>query len=297
MKGQFSRQKRFSEILDHTFQLLKGNFSTFFLVFLILLGPIYLIEALLLLNTGTSFFREVGSGGGWYEEIMSGFEEGVGVSIGMNNMLGLLMAVLGPIAAASIIFGIDRTRKRESFTAGSLIKQAFSRFLPLAGSTFLMGIIFIVITIIVFVVVLLPIGTMGIVDPMMAIFMLLAMLFGIFLGLLLLFTRWGFFLAAVAFKEGFPGIPQSWSLTRKHTWRVFGLFLVIFLITGIIYAAVDLVFAMILGNSVLYMIIINLATILITMINAVAYAVIYFDLKLRKDGDDLKEMIDEYQND
>jgi len=25
--------------------------------------------------------------------------------------------------------------------------------------------------------------------------------------------------------------------------------------------------------------------------------VIYFDLKLRKDGDDLKEMIDEYQND
>ncbi len=71
MKDQFGRQKRFSEILDHTFQLLKSNFSTFFLVCLILLGPIYLIEALLLLNSGVSFFREIGtSGGSWFEDVM-----------------------------------------------------------------------------------------------------------------------------------------------------------------------------------------------------------------------------------
>jgi hypothetical protein len=297
MKDLFSRQKRFSEILDHTFQLLKGNFSTFFLVFLILLGPLYLIQALLLLNSGTSFFREVGVGGSWFEEMLSSFDEGVGVSVEMNNTLSFLIAILGPLAIAAVLFGVDRIRKQETFTAGSLIKQAFSRFFPLVGSTFIIGIIFIVITIIAFVVILLPIGSMVIVDPIVAIFGILVILFGIFLGLLLLFTRWGFYLAAVAFKEGFPGIPQSWSLTRKNTWRVFGIFLVIFLITAILYGAIDGIFAMVLGNSVLYIIIINLATILVTMINAVAYSVIYFDLKLRQDGDDLKEMIDEYQND
>ncbi|MFA1819215.1 hypothetical protein ACDX78_03245 [Virgibacillus oceani] len=297
MKDQFSRQKRFSEILDHTFQLLKSNFSTFFLVFLILLGPIYLIEALLLLNSGSSFFREAGAGGSWFDEVMSGFDEGIGMSVGMSNVLSLLIAIFGPLAAASIIFGVDRIRKQESFTAGSLIKQAFSRFLPLVGSTFLMGIIFGVIALIAFIVIVLPASSFVFFEPIMAIIMILAMLFGIFLGLLLLFTRWGFFLAAVAFKEGFPGIPQSWSLTRKNTWRVFGLFLVIFLITMILAAAIDGIFALILGNSVLYMIIVNLVVILVSMINAVAYSVIYFDLKLRQDGDDLKEMIDEYQND
>ena len=296
MKDQFGRQKRFSEILDHTFQLLKSNFSTFFLVCLILLGPIYLIEALLLLNSGVSFFREIGtSGGSWFEDVMSGFEEGVGVSVGMNNVMGLLMIFLGPVAAASILFGVHRIKNGETFTAGSLIKQAFARFVPLVGSSFILGAIFVAIFIAVFIVFTIAVGIMF-TDPVSALFGVLILLFGIFLGFVLLFTRWGFYMASVAFKEGFPGIPQSWRLTKNNTWRVFGLFLVIFLITGIIYAAIDGVTALLLGNSVLYMIIINLATILITVINAVAYSVIYFDLKVRQDGDDLKEMIDEYQN-
>lgn len=296
MRDQFSRQKRFSEILDHTFQLLKGNFSTFFLVFLIVLGPIYLIEALILLNSGTSFFREVGTGGSWFDEVMSGFDEGVGVSVGMNNLLGILVTFLGPIAAAAILFGVHNIRNQETFTAGSLLKQAFSRFFPLVGSTLIIGIIFFFIFLAAFVVMVLP-ATLMFFEPLMAIIGILLIIFLIFGGLVLLFTRWGFYLAIAAFGKGFPGIPQSWRLTKKNTWRVFGLFLVIFLITGIIYAAIDGVAALILGNSVLYMIIINLTMMLMGVINAVAYSVIYFDLKLRQDGDDLREMIDEYHND
>ncbi|GAB3802265.1 hypothetical protein [Virgibacillus kimchii] len=296
MKDQFSSQKRFSEILDHSFQLIKSNFSTFFLVFLILLGPLYLIEALLLLSSGVSFFREVGTGGNWFEDAMSGFDEGVGVSVGMNSAISFLLAILGPVAVGSILFGINRIRNQETFTAGSLIKQAFTRFGPLVGSTLIVGIIFIAMIIPVFIIFFVMAGLLF-TEPVAALIGVFVMLFIIFIGFVLLFTRWGFFLAVVTFNEGFPGIPESWRLTKKHTWRVFGLFLVIFLITVIIAFAIDAIAALVLGNSVLYMIIINLTTILVSMINAVVYAVIYFDLKLRQDGDDLREMIDEYQND
>lgn len=296
MEDRFRKQKRFSEILDHSFQLLKSNFSTFFLVFLILLGPIYLIEALLLLNSGVSFFREVGTSGNWFNDAMAGFDEGVGVSLEMTNVMTLLLAILGPIALASVLFGVNRIRNQESFTAGSLIKEGFSRFGPLVGSTLIIGIIFIAILVPVFIIFIIMAGLLF-TEPVTALLGILVMLFAIFLGFTLLFTRWGFYLAAVSFKEGFPGIPESWRLTKKHTWRVFGLFLVIFLITVIIAVAIDSITAIFLGNSVLYTIILNLTTILVSTINAVVYSVIYFDLKLRQDGDDLKEMIDEYQND
>ncbi|MFK4996927.1 hypothetical protein ACI2OX_03375 [Bacillus sp. N9] len=42
-------------------------------------------------------------------------------------------------------------------------------------------------------------------------------------------------------------------------------------------------------------IIINLATIFTTLILSVGFAVMYFDLKIRHDADDLKDMIDEYK--
>jgi hypothetical protein len=255
-----------------------------------------LIEALLLLNSGVSFFREVGTSGNWFNDAMAGFDEGVGVSLEMTNVMTLLLAILGPIALASVLFGVNRIRNQESFTAGSLIKEGFSRFGPLVGSTLIIGIIFIAILVPVFIIFIIMAGLLF-TEPVTALLGILVMLFAIFLGFTLLFTRWGFYLAAVSFKEGFPGIPESWRLTKKHTWRVFGLFLVIFLITVIIAVAIDSITAIFLGNSVLYTIILNLTTILVSTINAVVYSVIYFDLKLRQDGDDLKEMIDEYQND
>src|SRR5699024_10632774 len=127
--------------------------------------------------------------------------------------------------AASILFGVNRIRKEETFTAGSLIKQAFSRLVPLAGSTLILGFIAVAIFIAVFIVFTIVAGVMF-TDPVVALIGVLILLFAIFIGFVLLFTRWGFYLAAVAFKEGFPGIPQSWRLTKNNTWRVFGLFLV-----------------------------------------------------------------------
>ena len=71
---KFVKPKRFGEILDHTFSLSKKRFNVLFSILLIFMGPIYLLQAVIHLFSGTSFFREVGVGGTWYEQILSGFK-------------------------------------------------------------------------------------------------------------------------------------------------------------------------------------------------------------------------------
>ena len=63
MDKKFTTPKDFGEILDHTFQLTKNRFKDLFMILLIFMGPVYLFQAILQLLSGTSFFREVGSGG------------------------------------------------------------------------------------------------------------------------------------------------------------------------------------------------------------------------------------------
>ncbi|OZU89434.1 hypothetical protein CIL03_06910 [Virgibacillus indicus] len=295
MNDKFGRAKGFSEILDHTFQLLKSHFSTFFLIFLIILGPVFLLEALFLLASGTSFFRQVGSGSNWFEQIISGYDESLNNSMGSDFFIGFAMLVLTPIGYAAVLFAVVQVRNDEKFTAGTVIKRAFSRFWPLLGSSVIIGAILIGLIIAVAFLIIIPGVITGLGDPLIGIILSIGLLLGIGLVVALLFTRWCFYLSTVVFEEGFPGFAESWRLTKKHTWRIFGLFLLIILITTIVGAAIEGVFTFILGNSVLYVIIVDLIAMLTSMITAVAYAVIYFDLKLRQDGDDLREMIDDYQ--
>lgn len=295
MKDQFSRVKGFSEILDHTFQLCKSHFSTFFLIFLIILGPLFLLEALLLLASGTSFIRQVGSGSNWFEQILSGYDESLNNSMGSDLLIGFAMLVLTPIAYAAVLFAVLQVKNNEKFTAGTVIKKAFSRFWPVLGSSVIIGAILIGIIIAAAFIIIIPgiISSFG--DPLIGIILSGVSFLGIGLVVALLFTRFSYYLSTVVFEESFPGFAESWRLTKKHTWRIFGLFLIVILITTIVGVAIEGVFTFILGNSVLYVIIVDLIAILTSMITAAAYAVIYFDLKLRQDGDVLREMIDEYQ--
>lgn len=297
MNEQFNRTKRFSEILDHTFQLTKNYFSPFFLIFLFILGPVFLLEAILLLTTGTGLIRHLGMGANTFEQIIMGFDEDVfSQATSVSDLSTFATLVLTPLATVSILLAVKRIKDGENFTAGGIIKQAGKRFGAVLGSSIIVGLIFIVAFVAVIVAIILPSVMVASVEPVSGILLGLGVFLILGLLMALWFSRWGFYMAAVFFKEGFPGIGYSWRLTRKNTWRVFGLFIVIGLITSIISGAIGALFGAFLGNSVLFTIITNLVSMLTYMISAVAYSVIYFDLKLRHDGDDLREMIDEYQN-
>ncbi|MEH7123184.1 hypothetical protein V7127_07995 [Bacillus sp. JJ1773] len=299
MNSKFNKPKGFSEILDHTFSLSKNRFKDFFMILLILIGPIYLLQAIIQLFSGVSFFRELRSGDVWYEQILSGLVEtetsvsSIGADIGLI-LTGLLGFLLFPVAEGAILFAINHIRKNEEYTVGSVIKEAFSRFWPMIGSSILFGLITfgLVIVPIFFVSITGFIGS--ILHPAIGILLAIILFLGCAVGIGYLLTRWSFYFGSVVLDRESPGFSNSWRLTSNRTWILIGLYLLFFLIISSISFAVEMTFSIFLGYSVLLSIISNLVTLFTTMILSVGYGVMYLDLKIRHDADDLKEMIDDY---
>jgi hypothetical protein len=300
MNTQFNKPKGFGEILDTTFRLSKSRFSDFFLIFLLLIGPLYVLEAIVLLISGTNFISEPGTGGVWYERMISRLETTAYTgtsSIGVD--LGYILIVLGsiillPVAQAAIILAVNHIRNNEEYTIGSVIKKAFKRFWPLLGSSILFGLMMFGLVIIPVIIVTLA-GVFGAeLHPAIGILLSIFLFLGFVVGFAYLMTRWSFYFASVALKEGTPGFTRSWRLTRKRTWIFIGLYIIFSLIISSISGAIELTFALFLGSSVLLTVIVNLVTLLTTMIFAVGYTVMYFDLKIRHDADDIKDLINDY---
>ncbi|RIW31859.1 hypothetical protein D3H55_14650 [Bacillus salacetis] len=315
MNSELNRPKGFGEILDQTFRLSKNRFLDFFLIFLILLGPIYLLQALFELMAGTSFFRVAGTGNNWFEQFLSSIEggtmeaepvTGAGIFAGLaSGLLGIISSIFGVIASAAVIIGVNHVRKNEEFTAGSAIKQAFKRFWALLGSSILYFLI-------IFGMIFVPIMIIGIggifafgfgeafsVDSfagsLVTILFIFVLLLAAAVGIGYLVTRWSFYIGVVTIDKIAPGIGTSWNLSKGRGWLAFGVFLVLMLITGVVTAALEFTFGLALGNSVLYSIILNFVTMITSLITSVGLAVMFFDLKSRNQAEDLQEMIEDYK--
>jgi hypothetical protein len=298
---KFRRPKIFSEILDHTFSLSKNRFTDFFLILLILMGPVYLLEAIFQLFSGVSFFREVGTGSAWYDQILSSFDESkqvnpssLGFDVG-SIVTGIISAILYPVAKAAILYAIHHISKNEEYTVGSVLKKAFSRFWPILGSSILFGLIIFGVIVVPIIIVSL-IGAIGFASdmPIAGIIVAIVLLLGFAVGIGCLITRWSFYFGSVVIDKDAPGFIRSWKLTQKRTWILIGMYVILYLIISSIDFAVQMSFSIFLGNSVLLKIIVNIVTMITTMFFTVGYAVIYLDLKFRHDADDLKDMLEDY---
>ncbi|WP_225942053.1 hypothetical protein [Sporosarcina limicola] len=290
---RLNRPKGFGEILDLTFSLSKNKLRDFFFISLIFMGPIYLIQALISLASGVSFFREFGVGEAWHEKIISSFDGTESVSLG-TTLVGITSFFLFPVASAATLLVVNRIRKNEAYTIISAIKQAFSRYGPIIGSSILfslitIGLIFVSVMIVIFIFIAAAASssTIGVVLG-------ITLSLTIAIGIAYLLTRWSFYFGSAVLGEGSPGFTRSWKLTRNRGWPLIGLYIIFSLIIGVINVTIEFTFGMFLGNSVLLSMIISLASIFTTMIFSVGYAVMYLDLKVRHDADDLKEMIEDY---
>lgn len=302
MKTAFNNKpKGFGEILDLTFRITKNHFSSLFLISIIFMGPVFLIQAISELIGGRNFFTALDTGENVFDQFINTYsqtataqEVPIAESIG-TIFIGLLAIIFYPVAYAAIIVLVKRIKNDEAYTVGSVIKTAFTRFWPLLWSTLLMGlIVFFIVFIPISIATVVLIGT-AVFDPTTAIILLVIALIGGGIGLGLLFTKWSFYLPAVLFDRVAPGLSKSWMLTKKRTWKLFGLYVVLGLITGAISLAIEFP-ASLLGMSVLYSIIINFVTLITTIIFTVGYAVMYFDAETRNTAGDLKDMIDDYQD-
>ncbi|APH03996.1 hypothetical protein [Bacillus weihaiensis] len=304
MNNQFNTPKGFGQILDHTFRLSKNRFSDFFLILLILIGPIYVIQAVIQLLSGVNFFRETGVGTSWIEQIVSSFDQTYGNEYETTNfgadialiVSGLFTAIFLPVAQAAILIAVNAIRNEEEFTVGTTIKKAFSRFWPIIGSGILFGLISFFLIVVPAVLISIVGFSTGVENPILGIFLAILLIVGVGIGVVYLLTRWSFYFGSVVLKEGSPGFSRSWRLTTKRTWSLIGLFIIFFLISNSISSAVEISFALVLGNSVLLGLLTNTVALFTTLFFAVGYAVMYLDLKVRNEATDLKDLVQEYEN-
>ncbi|MEH7384500.1 hypothetical protein V7147_03650 [Bacillus sp. JJ1521] len=302
MNTKFSRPKGFGEILDLTFSLSKQKFRDFFTILLIFMGPVYILEALFLLASGTSFFREVGPGDDWISQITNSFDEtavaeevGWGVTLG-TMFIGLIGLVLFPVAEAAILIALNHIRKNEEYSISAVIKKAFTRFWAMLGSNILFSLI-VFGFFLVAVLILVPGGIYGaFANPLGAILFVILFGLGLFVGIGYLLTRWGFYFGSVVLDYESPGFSRSWHLSKKRGWVLFGLYIIFFLIISAISFAIEMTFGIFMGNSVLLTLIVNLTTIFTTLLFAVGYGVMYLDARVRYDAEDLDEMIEGFND-
>jgi len=284
----------FGEILDVTFRIIKENFSRLFLLLFIFLGPLELLQSISQSLAGTPFLRAPSSGQG-----MASFLESLqqtGTSGGMFDIiyffLGAFIAV--PITYASLIIATDQIRNKEPLKISSILKRAFSRYWALLGGCIVYGLIMFALIFGFFLSLTIFGGTgmffglgggfpAGFGSRLVVIILLSICAFCIFLFLMI---RWSFFFAAIVFEKVSPGLRKSWRLTRGNVWRLVGLYIVL----------IQLAVHFFLGNSVLATLLISLMTLAISLVTYIAYAVIYFDLRVRNEAMDLQGMIETYPN-
>lgn len=292
----FERPKRFSEILDLTFQLSRKHFASFMKILLIIIGPFILIEAAISLFSGVNFFRGIGEGVTFLERFVNTITEEEFLLQGNElwNTIFLFITVLFyPFAMAAILYAVNNIRKGETYSIGDVIKRAFSRFFPLLGSNILFFLILLgMLVFLIFVLFMIFSVIFTVLSEFVGFWLTFILIIAFYFIIAFFVTRLSFYLGVVVIDDIKPGFGRSWRLTKQRWLPLLGIYFVLSIITSIINSMAQLTFVAFLGYSVLYLLLENLIILFTWMIISVAYAVVFFDLKVRHDGDDLIEMID-----
>lgn len=299
MQDKLNKPKRFGEVLDTIFSLSRSRFLDFLKIYLMLLGPIIILEVLVYLAMGKSLIQEVGQGSNWIEKILSGFDPDDPFAqqeeILSENVLIMLSGIMSVFATVAILFAVDHIRKGETFQPSEVAKRAFTKALPILGATILLIIAFFFLLLII----LLPGSTfsLGLESLVSLTFFFLILGIGLIALLIYLIIKITFYIAEIAFGSTvLSSFKNSWQLTRRRVLFLFGLYIVFVLIIGIINFVFEITAILLLGNSVLYVLIVNIVALATSMIGSIGYSVAYFDLKSRHDVDEIQEIIEEYHS-
>lgn len=303
------------QLIDRSFQLYRRHFVKLMLLMLILFGPIYLLQSLLLSDgqsTGTdSLFTQLQDGYS-YEEMLTSLEDNSN-SMDIWQMvllilvvIPILMIIVAPIAISTIVHMVRAFLYGEPIPeVGKLLSKAFRRLGPLAGSTVLVGLILfgIYIVTVIAVVLLIVLGAVivgaanGFGDSSPGIGMILFMVFGgiaLLFGMMFLLSyfviRFFYYLPFVALGEESIGIGRSWAITRKSFWRLFLMYVVISIILYIIIAVVSLLLTFFTGGLVSQLLQ-SMVSIVLMPLWFIPYVLSFFDLRARNEGDGLEDLI------
>jgi len=184
-----------------------------------------------------------------------------------NPSLGLLFLgiglsfVLSILSQAVLVHASFQAMRNRAVNLGESLRVGFTRFFPVLGVALLVGI-------------LAGLGFMLLIVP----------------GLILM-TMWLIAPPVCVVEQSGPwtSMRRSSDLTRGHRWKVFGLWLLLMIISGVVSQLIELVFARFLGTTVT-LILTLIWTAIFGAYYAIAIVVTYHDLRVVKEGIDIEQI-------
>ncbi len=313
MSSMLIKPMGIGQLIDRSFQLYRKHFIKLVLIMLILFGPIYLLQSLLVSNETTesaSLIEQLQEDAS-FEEVMTAISENSNTMEIWQIVLVLLVVlpvtvlIIAPVAVSSIVFMVRAYLSGEPIPElGELLRRSFRRLGPLAGSTALVALILFGIYIVTVIAIVLSIVVVGLIVGVMAeggsspgagliILMVLggsALLIGFMLLLSYFLIRFGYYLPFVALGEESIGIGRSWRITRKSFWRLFLMYLVLSIVIYIFIIVTSLLLAFLTGGGLITQLLQSMVTIVLMPLWIIPYTLSFFDLKARNEGTGLEAL-------
>jgi hypothetical protein len=191
--------------------------------------------------------------------------------------------ILLPFSVGAVYRAVTDVVLGRATTIGSVLRETLSRYWLLFGFIALFFVLILAWVIALF------IGLVLLVLPGLAV-----LCFGVFLGI-----RWSMSLAAMMAENIGPiqGFSRSWNLVKGQWWRTFGILLVVGILQSIISFALAALFAIVAAAATtggvrlaVQAIGSTLLSTLVSPITTIAVVLLYFDLRVRKEGLDLDQL-------
>jgi hypothetical protein len=202
------------------------------------------------------------------------------IALGLGGLGGLILL---PISVGAVFRAATDVLLGRPATIASVLRETLARYLPLFGLILLSVVIAVGWFIAFF------IGLVLLVLPGLAV-----VGFGIYLG-----VRWSLSVAALMAEDIGPvkAMSRSWNLVSGQWWRTFGVLLVVAIMQFIIGLALGFLFGIIAGVATsgdLQLAVASVGSALlsavISPIVTIAVTLLYFDLRVRKEGLDLDQL-------
>lgn len=202
---------------------------------------------------------------------------------GAYTLAGIGTFFLLPLTLGAVTRAVTDVALGRAATIGSVLRETLARYWRLLGLVGLLYLIAIGWTI------AFIIGLALLIVPSLAVICA-----GIYLA-----VRWSLSVAAMMAEDIGPikGMSRSWNLVAGQWWRTFGIILVVLIMRFIIGLALGFLFGLIAGfvtsgDVGLAVVAVGTAVLgaLISPIITIAFVLLYFDLRVRKEGLDLDQL-------
>jgi len=308
-------------LLDRSFRLYRKHFVKLILLALVLYGPFYLLVNLLFDGFGMT---GIAPWSDWLGDTKAAEDAlSLGGMATMNEdaavwkvvvlllvLCPLFVNVCVPLFAAGMLNLVKADLLQEGeLSLGHMLKAGLRRFWPMLGNMLLAQVLGVTVYFVLFIVLLIVGGIvavsagsllfLGFTGSGSAAGVFLAVLLvvigvGVAVAILYFVIRLMYFLPGVALGEVGVGFGQSWRLTRRSFWRL----LVMYIVQMAVVYPLTLVLILLLpllgnwtGSSIVVQLLNTVATIVMAPMWVLAYAVSYFDMKVRNEGLGLQELM------